>query len=206
MRLENICVSYKNMKILKRFSLDINTDGAFVTALFSPTGSGKTTLLKIIAGIQKGFSGEVIEGKKVSMVFQDGRLFPWYNVMENMLVMKRDGREQAGNYLERLGLLEHAGKLPSELSGGMQQKLCIARAVMSDYDLLVLDEPFKGMDETSKEAAMQFISEENGERPIILVTHEKADALAMADEIIVLDGPPLEMKSRFMVSEGKIWS
>lgn len=157
-------------------------------ALMGPSGVGKTTLLRIVLGLLKPDSGTVENGfARTAAVFQEPRLLPWRTAAENVnLVLSDTGAtmKTARHWLSRLGLGEAADKYPAELSGGMQQRVAIARALAMEADLLVLDEPFKAMDEALRSQVMALV----GQSPaaILLVTHEEEEAQSLGCEIIKL--------------------
>ena len=157
-------------------------------ALMGPSGVGKTTLLRVALGLLIPDSGTVENRfRKTAAVFQEPRLLPWRTAAENVnLVLgdTRDTLEQARSCLNRLGLAEAADKYPRELSGGMQQRVAIARALAVDADFLILDEPFKAMDEALRQTVIALVAETNA--AILLVTHEEAEAKALNCEIVRL--------------------
>lgn len=157
-------------------------------ALMGPSGVGKTTLLRIVLGLLKPDSGTVENTfRKPAAVFQEPRLLPWRTAAENVNLVLSDSKSTMGaarQQLARLGLEEAADKYPGELSGGMQQRVAVARALVMEADLLVLDEPFKAMDEQLRAQVMALVAETDG--AILLVTHEKEEAAALGCKIIRL--------------------
>ncbi|MBQ1521943.1 MAG: ATP-binding cassette domain-containing protein, partial [Erysipelotrichaceae bacterium] len=142
MRISNLDFSYDNKQIFHDYSLELS-DG--ITCLMGASGKGKTTLLKLMAGLLKPDNGTVdIDDRKVSFMFQEDRLLPWLNVRDNVLLVT--GREkETDELLQELGI---DGNLKiSELSGGMARRVALARCLMFESDVLLMDEPFKGMDE-----------------------------------------------------------
>ena len=157
-------------------------------ALMGPSGVGKTTLLRILLGLLKPDNGTVENSfPKTAAVFQEPRLLPWRTAAENVNLVLSDNRstmEAATYWLSRLGLAEAAGKYPGELSGGMQQRVAIARALAMEADLLVLDEPFKAMDEALRGQVMALVGQTKA--AILLVTYEEEEARALGCDIIKL--------------------
>lgn len=175
-RLENITAGYEPEKpVLKNLSLTLPQQG--VVAFTGPSGSGKTTLLRVIAGLLKPFSGTLsgLEDKRVSMVFQEDRLLPWCTVLQNVTCVGEE--EAARRCLERVELLSHIHRYPGELSGGMQRRVAIARALCFGGDVLLLDEPFKGLDPALKERIFPHIRD--AAPLILLVTHDEQDVQAL---------------------------
>ena len=156
-----------------------------VIGVFGPSGSGKTTFLRLLAGLIKPTAGTVsgTEGKRISMVFQEDRLLPWRTALENVTLVREGSGEEAAAILKGLELEREAGRLPRELSGGMQRRLAIARALNYGGDILLLDEPFKGLDASLRERVAQQV---RGSFPLIVIaTHDRAEAemLGMTGEI-----------------------
>ncbi|MCL1863945.1 MAG: ATP-binding cassette domain-containing protein [Defluviitaleaceae bacterium] len=173
--LKNICKSYDDppQKVLDGLSF---TFGDGFTFIMGASGIGKTTLVNIIAGFVKPDSGEIIgmEGKKVSMVFQEDRLLEWETALTNVTFVKKE-REYATRLLTQAGLGDSLHKKASELSGGMKRRVCLCRALIADYDVLILDEPFKGLDTELKPIIMQMVKE-HAHGIIICITHDPAEA------------------------------
>lgn len=184
LKLTNISHSYGDRPVLKGLSLTLSP-GQRLT-LMGPSGCGKTTLLRIALGLLKPASGTVENGfSKTAVVFQEPRLLPWRTALDNVNLVLSDGpetREQARHYLTLLGLRDAGDKYPKELSGGMQQRVALARALAVEGDLLVLDEPFKAMDEALRQQVMAHVAQTNA--AILLVTHEKEEAAALGCEIL----------------------
>ena len=184
LKLTNISHSYGDRTVLEKFSLTLKPGQRI--ALMGPSGCGKTTLLRIAMGLLSPTAGTVENTfRKTSVLFQEPRLLPWRTALENVNLVLGDDRrtmEQARWHLKRLGLGQSADKYPKELSGGMQQRTALARAMAFDGDLLVLDEPFKAMDEALRFQVIAQVAETTA--AILLVTHDEAEAVALGCEII----------------------
>ncbi len=167
---------------------------AGVVCLIGPSGCGKTTLLRLLAGLERPLAGRIdgLSSVRPSMVFQEDRLLPWETVLQNATAEHTArGRQRAAGWLDRLGLESHHQVFPSELSGGMRRRVAIARALAAPHDLLLLDEPFTGLDEvTWRKAAGQIVQASVG-RLVVLATHLAAQAEAMGATQVHLAGPPL---------------
>lgn len=157
-------------------------------AVMGPSGTGKTTLLRIAMGLVTPEKGSVENSfAKTAVVFQEPRLLQWRTAEENVNLVLQDNRatlEKARFFLSQLGLAEAAAKYPRELSGGMQQRVALARALAMEGDLLILDEPFKAMDEALRDQVIDLVGRTDA--AILLVTHEKEEAAALGCEIMRL--------------------
>ncbi|HEY0295035.1 MAG TPA: ABC transporter ATP-binding protein [Bordetella sp.] len=180
--------------------------GEFVTVV-GPSGCGKSTLLRILAGLDRASAGGVeLAGKPlagpsrdIGVVFQAPVLLPWRNVLDNVLVpaqiQGRDAktaRERARHYLELVGLAGFETKYPGELSGGMQQRVGIARALVNDPMLLLMDEPFGALDAMTRETMnMELLKlRERTGATIMLVTHSIPEAVLLGDRVVVMSPRP----------------
>jgi len=178
---------YEGKAIFADFSLELPSHGAL--AVFGPSGSGKTTLLRLLAGLitpQKG-AVEGLEDKTISMVFQENRLLPWCTSYENIALVqkKRLACPQTLAWLERMELAAWRDSYPHELSGGMQRRVALGRACAFGGDILLLDEPFTGIDEALRERLVPHIK--SAAKLIVLVTHDSEDAELFKAEKLVLD-------------------
>jgi NitT/TauT family transport system ATP-binding protein len=158
----------------------------------------------MLAGLESYEKGTIsgLSGKRISFVFQEDRLLPWLTVGENLaLVLKSflepdQAKERAEQVLELLNIPETRNMMPEELSGGMQRRVAIGRALAYDGDIMILDEPFKGMDEALKNEVLPKLSkswEESG-KTVILVTHDLSDARKLSHSIYELSGRPVQCR------------
>lgn len=202
----NVSMQFGSLKVLNEINLVIQK-GEFVT-LLGPSGCGKSTLLNIIGGLIKPTTGEVkifgttmhsVMPDKIAMVFQDPALFPWRTVIGNVEFpleikkIKRYEREKiARQYIELVNLKGFENYYPSQISGGMKQRVSIARALASGAEILLMDEPFGALDEQSRFALGQElirIWEKTG-KTIIFVTHSISEAILLGDKIVVISARP----------------
>ena len=200
--IKGIYKKYKKEYIYENFSLSF-PEGQ-VTVLLGPSGCGKTTLLRMLAGLESYEKGtiSVLSGKRISFVFQEDRLLPWLTVGENLaLVLKGflnpdQSDERIKQVLELLSIPETRNMMPEELSGGMQRRVAIGRALAYDGDVMILDEPFKGMDDALKNQVLPKLSKswkESG-KTVILVTHDLSDARKLSHSIYELSGRPVKCR------------
>lgn len=181
----DLCKSYDEKQVLHNFNA-ILEDGK-TTALMGTSGSGKTTLANILLGFESADSGSVtgLPDRK-SAVFQEDRLSENYSAMTNVQAVCKNkaDKEKAKTLLCRLGLENDIRTQVRSLSGGMKRRVALARALCAEYDFLVLDEPFKGLDEQTKEITMQTVKELTHGKTVLLITHDKDEAQFFTDTII----------------------
>ena len=178
--------------------------------IIGPTGCGKTTLLHIMAGLEKATQGGVeFVGEKrtqslVSMVFQDAALMPWRTVEENVPLGPEFRKEQRSMmkrvsqyFLEMVRLFDFSGSHPHELSGGMKQKVAIARALANDPEVILMDEPFANLDAQTRLLLREELLRiwERDKKTVILVTHNLEESVMLCDRIAVMSAAPGVMKS-----------
>ena len=144
--LKHVTCAYGEKTPVRNLTLTLSDAG--VIGVFGASGSGKTTLLRLLAGRLQPTSGTVegLCGKRVSMVFQEDRLLPWRTALENVALVRDGSSGDATRLLDAMELSAEAEKLPAALSGGMQRRVALARALNFGGDVLLLDEPFKGLD------------------------------------------------------------
>ncbi len=205
LELININKSYINQNLKKAVLKDINfsiNPGEFISIL-GHSGCGKTTLINIIAGFIEKDSGEILLKKKELtginsesiMVFQEDSLFPWLNVMENVEfglkmknISKEERREKAKKYIKLVNLEGYENLYVHQLSGGMKQRCAIARALVMESPIILMDEPFSALDHSTKEKLRIELMKiwEESKRTIIFVTHDVEEALLLADRIFII--------------------
>ena len=173
--INNIDFNYGNKAIFKNFSLNILRGDRI--CLSGDSGIGKTTLLRLITGLEKPQAGSIsiTERARFSAVFQDDRLLPFASIIDNCTLIGAS-EESALKNLEALGIADYARSLPKELSGGMRRRAALARALSAEYDVLILDEPFTGLDSANIAAATAYVSEQLSDRTLIMVTHSPSEA------------------------------
>ena len=175
--LRDVCKSFGARRVLDRLNWRF-PDGR-ISCVQGPSGCGKTTLLRLIAGLEIPDSGEIrgAEGKKISAVFQEDRLLPYLTAAKNISVAAGCTETAAEKALLQVGFdPEDLKKNAVQLSGGMARRVSIVRAMLTSGDAVLLDEPFKGLDDLTREKVMQFVKENLKNRTTILVTHDPRDA------------------------------
>lgn len=161
-------------------------------ALTGPSGVGKTSLLRIIGGLDHCFSGHREATARIAMVFQEPLLLPWRTAVENLKVIARISSEEAGLWLEKVGLAGLGDRFPHMLSLGQQRRLSLARAFACAPELLLLDEPFVSLDPSLASEMMGLLERLIADRPCatLLVTHVRAEAERLAGRILRMEGRP----------------
>jgi len=181
-------------------NLNMNFPKNKITVITGPSGCGKTTLLNIMSGIEKQDSGEVLmSDKSISYIFQEDRLLPHFTVYQNIAFVLNstmtptEMKPVIEKYLALVKLMEAKDKYPSQLSGGMKRRVAIARAFTYKSRLLLMDEPFKGLDDKlKKEIIEEFLRiYREDTRTVILVTHDMEEAKLLGDTIYTLNSHPL---------------
>lgn len=181
----DLCKSYGEKQVLQNFNATI--EAGKTTALMGASGIGKTTLANILLALEQPDSGTITGlPQHKSAVFQEDRLSENYSALTNVQAVCKNkaDKEKAKNILCRLGLEKDLKTQVRSLSGGMKRRVALARALCAEYDFLVLDEPFKGLDEQTKEATMQTVKEMTQGKTVLLITHDKDEAQFFTDTII----------------------
>jgi len=196
-KLDDVSVYYDQLCVLNKFSYDFKAKQ--ITCLFGPSGCGKTTLLNAVAGLIS-YKGKVDKSSKQSFIFQEDKLLPWLTVYENISIVLKGHIEEekiektVEHYLQLVGLISSSQHYPNQLSGGMKRRVAIARAFAYPSDILLMDEPFKGLDKVLKDGIindfMKLWQEDN--RTILLVTHDE-DVKAFCHHTLMVKGLPLEI-------------
>lgn len=173
----NLSKSYDGKPVLHGCSFRLENGGHY--ALMGPSGSGKTTLLRLLMGLEKPDGGRVIvpKGLRISAVFQEDRLLEQMTAAANVCLAAPVTKETAEELLLRLGIEPESLNVPvSAYSGGMKRRAALGRALLAEYDVLFLDEPYKGLDEATRQTAMQIVAEMTAGKTVVLVTHDEAEA------------------------------
>jgi NitT/TauT family transport system ATP-binding protein len=206
LRIEEASVSFGSVEVFRHLSLEISR-GEFV-AVVGPSGCGKTTLLNLFSGFLKPSSGRVICSGRVRMVYQHDSLLPWQSAGQNIALGLRDIRNgaererQLKEMLQLINLEEFAESYPHQLSGGMRQRVELARALAGDTDILLLDEPFSSLDYLTRLRLRRELARmlEELPRTVVLVTHDIEEAAQLADRILVLSHRPARICRELQVA------
>ncbi|MEK4660381.1 ABC transporter ATP-binding protein [Priestia sp. FSL H7-0729] len=219
-RLEGISQVYVSEReaslVIEDLSLEIQK-GEFVS-LVGPSGCGKTTLLSIIAGLLTPTRGEVkVKGKlvggpsaQIGYMLQQDYLFPWRTILDNALIgleltgrLEERSRERVRELLVSMGLAGTENQYPSELSGGMRQRVALVRTLATDPGILLLDEPFSALDYQTKLQLEDLVSDTLKQfgKTSVLVTHDLSEAIAVSDRVIVLDRNPGRIRREFIIPD-----
>ncbi|HII4513562.1 ABC transporter ATP-binding protein [Clostridium perfringens] len=203
-KLINIEKNFGNKKIYDKFSLTF--EEGKINCILGKSGCGKSTLLNIIANLEEINSGEIIGvPEKIAYVFQEDRLIEWNSIYTNMelpllkFYTKDEREEKIKSILREVELEDYINSYPKELSGGMRQRANIARALLYNGELLLMDEPFKSLDKSSKENIIKIFKKNHLEKnnTVIMVTHDINEALSLGDNIFILGGSPVSLMDKF---------
>jgi NitT/TauT family transport system ATP-binding protein len=201
--IERVSRVFPGTKALEQTNLGVE-DNDFICIL-GPSGCGKSTLLRIVAGLDTPTTGRVVlDGQPVGgpgpdrgMVFQSYTLFPWLSVRQNILFGSRSTEERAAALIEKVGLRGFENHYPKMLSGGMQQRTALARALANDPKILLLDEPFGALDNQTRSLMQELLLGiwETDRKTVLFVTHDIDEAIFMANRVAVMSARPGRIKS-----------
>ena len=196
-------------KAINNISFDINK-GDFI-CIVGPSGCGKSSILNIISNLDNDYDGNVIikDNINVSYMFQNDTLFPWLTILDNALlglkiskILNKDSKEYVIHLLKKYNLYEFKDKYPSNLSGGMRQRVALIRTLATKPDILLLDEPFSALDYQTRlkvsDDVYRIIKEEN--KTVLMVTHDLSEAISLSNKIIVLSNRPAVIKNIYEIN------
>ena len=199
--LKNVSKTYDNLQVLKNFNIKFEDN--MITCLFGPSGVGKTTIANIVAKLIVVESGSVIslENAVFSYVFQEPRLLEWYSVYDNIDFVLKDfytpekRKIIINNYIDMVELTDYKDYKPRALSGGMAQRVSLARAFAYPSNVLIMDEPFKGLDmKLKQEMILSFKKLFNeSKRTVLFITHDIDEAILLSDTIYIIKDRPAEV-------------
>lgn len=210
LRVESISFAYSKKKIIEELSFQVDK-GEFVTIL-GPSGCGKSTILKLLTGLKQKQNGRIlVDGKAVeglslqfSYMPQEDLLLEWETVLQNVCLYQRIhkekySQEEVMQQLEAFGLKGYENAYPSELSGGMRQRVAFLRTVRCDADILLLDEPFGALDVITRGEMQEWLRtlRQTVNKTVLLVTHDIDEALYLSDRILIVGGSPSKIRKEF---------
>jgi len=209
LRIDDLNKKYDDISLFRDFSISFTE--SIITCILGPSGCGKTTLLNIIGRITPPDSGILtgFDGKLTSYIFQDPRLLPWKTVRGNIeFVMDRsmtpvERQMESDRLIKLVDMDGFAAYYPSRLSGGMRQRVSIARAFACHSDIILMDEPLKGLDVALKQNLIRSFSRiwKTDRRTVIFVSHDVDEALMLGEEIMVFSRPPVKMMAHEIFKE-----
>lgn len=186
----DVSLAFGEKTLFSHFTKTFSFSG--VTALMGPSGSGKTTFFRLLCGLQKPDSGAVLGFPKTfTVLFQEDRLLPWVDALTNVALVS--DTETAKAYLNKVGLSNDMHNFPANLSGGMCRRVAIARALAHKSEILLLDEPLKGLDEELRAQMLHLVKTEGETRPVLFITHDEREAEALGAEVLTMHGMPIKM-------------
>lgn len=190
-------------------NINLNVNAKDFVCLVGPSGCGKSTLLNLIAGLEKPERGEIKTDGKIGLMFQEPALFPWLKVKDNVgFGLKMQGLDKekieklVNHYLEMVHLVSFAQAYPHELSGGMKQRVALARTLILDPDILLMDEPFGALDAQTREMLYKDLQEiwQITKKTIIFVTHNVREAVCLGNRVEVFTARPGHIKKEFFIN------
>ena len=180
-QINNLCKKYGDKIVFENYTNTFDFDG--ILLIKGVSGLGKTTLMRIIAGLEKADKGEIQkDAKSISFMFQEDRLIPFVSVLKNITAVCSE--KKALKYLKLMGLENEKDNSPLSLSGGMKRRVSLARALCFQSELVILDEPFKGLDEELKSTICEIIKKESKQRDFIIISHDSEDAELLNAKVI----------------------
>ncbi len=210
MLIQDLSVHFGDLVALNHVNLQVRNQEFLV--ILGPSGCGKSTLLSVLGGLQKASGGQVVMAetktekrrKQIGYVFQHASLLPWFSVMDNVTLglrsmgySRRDAESIGQDYLEKLNLTGFERSYPHTLSGGMQQRAGLARALAVDPDILLMDEPFGALDAQTRAILQEELLRiwDTNKKTVVFVTHSIEEAVLMADRVVVMTARPGTIKA-----------
>lgn len=199
LKVERLTKRFGDLLVLDNWNIKLGKGERVV--LLGPSGCGKTTFFRIVADLDKHYDGNVeIFVDKIGYVFQEPRLLPWRTINNNLKII-RDNETKIKEIISMMGLEGFENLLPSRLSGGMKQRVNIARALLVEPDILIMDEPFTSLDLNIKLSIIEDINKlwESNRYSLLMVTHDIKEALLLADRILIVSQRPSHILNEFLI-------
>lgn len=199
LKVERLTKRFGDLLVLDNWNIKLEKGERVV--LLGPSGCGKTTFFRIVSELDKHYDGNVeIFVDKIGYVFQEPRLLPWRNINNNLKII-RDNETKIKEIISMMGLEGFESLLPSRLSGGMKQRVNIARALLVEPDILIMDEPFTSLDLNIKLSIIEDINKlwERNRYSLLMVTHDIKEALLLADRILIVSQRPSHILNEFLI-------
>lgn len=198
-RLEKVDKAFGKEQVLQQFSLALQNNQ--VTALLGPSGCGKTTILRLLCGLEQPDGGKVQQAKEgQSVLFQENRLLEYGTVRENWALVTND-KKRMEETAKQLALTHLMDTLTGDLSGGEKRRVALGRALCDGRETLLLDEPFTGLDTVRREQLLPLLRKQFAGKTVLLITHEVSEAVALADQVILVAKRPLEQVASFSLTQ-----
>ena len=198
-RLEKVDKAFGKEQVLQQFSLALQNNQ--VTALLGPSGCGKTTILRLLCGLEQPDGGKVQKAKDgQSVLFQENRLLEYDTVRENWALVTND-KKRMEETAKQLALTHLMDTLTGDLSGGEKRRVALGRALCDGRETLLLDEPFTGLDTVRREQLLPLLRKQFAGKTVLLITHEVSEAVALADQVILVAKRPLEQVASFSLAQ-----
>ena len=198
-RLEKVDKAFGKEQVLQQFSLALQNNQ--VTALLGPSGCGKTTILRLLCGLEQPDGGKVQRGEDgQSVLFQENRLLEYDTVRENWALVTND-KKRMEETAKQLALTHLMDTLTGDLSGGEKRRVALGRALCDGRETLLLDEPFTGLDTVRREQLLPLLRKQFAGKTVLLITHEVSEAVALADQVILVAKRPLEQVASFSLTQ-----
>ena len=211
--IKNLSKTYytKEKAVLAIDDINLNIKENSITAIIGPSGCGKSTLLNIIGNLDNKSSGEITfnnNSKNIGYMFQNDCLFPWLNILDNCLLglkiqnkLTKESKEYVMNLLNTYGLKDFLYSYPSNLSGGMKQRVALIRTLATNPDILLLDEPFSALDFETRQIVSDDVYKiiKKEKKTTITITHNIEEAILMADTVVVLTKRPAQIKNIYKI-------
>ncbi|HTR56030.1 MAG TPA: ATP-binding cassette domain-containing protein [Kofleriaceae bacterium] len=203
LELHGVGFDYGPLRVID--AIDLRVERGELVVCVGPSGCGKSTLLALLAGHLRPTRGKIERNGSSRTIYQDGGLYPWLTVRENIALGAARDTKKVGEWLELTRLTEFADHYPHQLSGGMRQRVELSRALAAETDLLLMDEPFSALDYQTRNRMRKELVATLAERPrtVVFVTHDIEEAVQIGDRVIVLSPRPATVRRELALPAGR---